>query len=170
MSENYSCDHHARYGSLRARGLIVSRRVLRRRGRGEFEAPASIRIARVRRSPVEPKEYRFSIEKVAATQALFSAFRRRRTAPLDISDARLVDRTLGGCQHHVVCIADGLEDVDAADTRLTRDVHGPIGQLGAENDHLRNARFSCRLVSFEDAQRTRTPSDFRKNDLIYLAR
>jgi len=127
--------------------------VLQRRRSADFEAPASIRIARVRCSPVEPKEHRFSIEKVAAAHALFSALRGGRTAPLNISDARLVDRTLRGRQYHVVGIADGLEDVDAANTRLTRNVHGPIWQLGAENDHLRNARICRRLLPFENAQR-----------------
>jgi len=97
-----------------ARVLKVSRALRRRRS--DFEAPASARIAGVRRSPIEPKEECLSIQKVPAAHTLFSPFRRWRSASFDISHARLMNRTLHSRQHHVVRIPDGFENIHAADT------------------------------------------------------
>ena len=141
-----------------------------RRGTADFEAPASVRIARVRYSPIKPKKLRPSIQKITAAHTLFTPFRRWRSAPLDVSYARLMHRSLRSRQHHVVRIADGLEDVDAADTGLARNVHGPIWQLGTEDDHLCKTRLRRRLVPLEDAQWPRTSSGFREDDLVDLAR
>ena len=97
-------------------GVLKENRALRRR-RSDFEAPASVRIAGVRRSPIEPEELRLSIrEGPGGGTPFLSPFRRWRSASFDIPYARLVNRTLHSRQHHVVRIPDGLEDVHAADT------------------------------------------------------
>ncbi len=108
---------------------IRKSRALLRGWRADFETPASIRITQVGRSPIESEEQRFSFEKIAPAHAVLYALRRRRTAPLDVSDASLVVGVgaFRACQHHVVSVADGIEDVHAADARLAYDVHGPVG-------------------------------------------
>ena len=78
--------------------------------------------------------------------------------------------TLRRRQHHVVRVADGLEDVDAADAGLPRDVHRPVWQLGTVDDHLCKTRFGRGLVSLEDAQWSRTSSGFCEDDLVDFAR
>lgn len=100
--------------SLFTKGLIVRSHPLWG-WRADLEAPASIRVAGVRRSPVEPNKQRFSVEKVATAHTPFSALWSRWKTPLDISDAGLMDGTLRGCQYHVVRITDSLEDINTED-------------------------------------------------------
>src|SRR6266702_173272 len=123
--------------------------------RADFEAPAAVGVARVRRAPIEPEEERLSIEQVSAAHALLSgcALRRGRATALDIAHAGLVDGALGRAEHDVVRVADGLEDVHAADARLLRDVHGPVWQLRAVDHHFRETRLRRRLVPFLHGQR-----------------
>ena len=104
--EHRSGDH-----GVSGRGFdpIRKSRALLRGWRADFETPASIRITQVGRSPIESEEQRFSFEKIAPAHALLYALRRRRTAPLDVSDASLVVGVgaFRGCQHRV-SVADGI--------------------------------------------------------------
>lgn len=78
---------------------------------------------------------------------------------------------LGGRQHDVVGVADSLEDVHAADARLARDVHGPVGQLCTVDYHLREARLCRRLVPLLHRQRPRANVPrLREQDLVDLVR
>jgi hypothetical protein len=77
---------------------------------------------------------------------------------------------LGRREHYVVRVADRLEDVHATDARLPRDIHGPVGQLRAVNHHLREARFSRRLVSLIHGQRPHAATSLCEQDLVDLVR
>jgi len=96
--------------------------------RSDFEAPAAIRVSRVGRAPIKPKEECFSLEQVPPTHTLLArgTLGRRRPAALDVAHALLVHIALGRREHDVVRVADRLEDVHASDARLPRNVHGPV--------------------------------------------
>ena len=143
-------------------------------GRGaDFEAPAAVGVAHVRRAPIEPEEVRLPLKKVAATHALLrgSALRRGRAAALDVAHAGLVHGALGRRENDVVRVADRLEDVHAADARLPRNVHGPVWQLRAVDHHLCEAGLRSRLVPLLHGQRPRAALPrLGEQDLVDLVR